>query len=63
MREGLYEARELGAKGIAYLSGRYEEETKEQSYMALVKSTKEICRLARELDMQVIGPSPFMISG
>ena len=73
LREGLYEARELGAKGIAYLSGRYEEETKEQSYMALVKSTKEICRLARELDMQVelevfdydvdkkslIGPTPY----
>ena len=53
LKEGLYEARELGAKGIAFLSGRYEEETKERSYAALVKSTREICRLAREMDMRV----------
>ncbi len=73
LKEGLYEARELGAKGIAFLSGRYEEETKEQSYAAPVKSTREICRLAQELDMKVelevfdydvdkkslIGPTPY----
>lgn len=53
LKEGLLEAEELGAKGIAFLSGKYEEATKEQSYEALVKSTKELCRLAQERGMQV----------
>ena len=53
LKEGILEAEELGAKGIAFLSGKYEEATKEQSYEALVKSTKELCRLARERGMQV----------
>lgn len=53
LKEGLQEAQELGSKGIAFLSGKYEESTKEQSYAALVKSTKEICRLAQERDMKV----------
>lgn len=43
LKEGVDEAYEIGAKGFAFLSGRYEETTKEQSYQALVKSTKEIC--------------------
>lgn len=53
LKEGLAEAEELGAKSIAFLSGKYEEATKEQSYAALVKSTKEICRLAKERGMSV----------
>jgi len=43
LKEGIDEAYEMGATGFAFLSGKYEEPTKEVSYQALVKSTKEIC--------------------
>jgi sugar phosphate isomerase/epimerase len=43
LKEGVDEAYEMGATGFAFLSGKYEETTKEQSYQALVKSTLEIC--------------------
>ena len=43
LKAGVDEAYELGATGFAFLSGKYEESTKEASYQALVKSTKEIC--------------------
>ena len=43
LKEGVDEAYEMGATGFAFLSGKYEEATKEASYQALVKSTKEIC--------------------
>lgn len=47
LKEGIEEAYELGAKGFAFLSGHYEETTKEQSYKALLQSTKELCRYAK----------------
>lgn len=54
LQEGIDEAYELGAKGFAFLSGKYLEETKEQSYQALVESTKEICSYAKSKgDMKV----------
>ncbi|MHB1484245.1 MAG: sugar phosphate isomerase/epimerase family protein [Saccharofermentanales bacterium] len=40
------EAYEMGASGMAFLSGRYEPETIEESYNALVKSTLELCGYA-----------------
>jgi sugar phosphate isomerase/epimerase len=43
LKEGIDEAYELGATGFAFLSGKYEEATKEESYQALIKSTREIC--------------------
>ena len=43
LKAGVDEAYELGATGFAFLSGKYEERTKEASYQVLVKSTKEIC--------------------
>lgn len=43
LKEGIDEAYEIGAKGFAFLSGKYEEATKEESYQALIKSTREIC--------------------
>jgi sugar phosphate isomerase/epimerase len=46
VKEGIDEAYELGAEGLAFLSGPYEEETKEESYQALLDSTKEICAYA-----------------
>jgi len=47
LKEGVDEAYEMGATGFAFLSGKYEEATKEASYQALVKSTKEICAYAK----------------
>jgi sugar phosphate isomerase/epimerase len=43
LKEGIDEAYELGCKGFAFLSGKYEESSKEESYQALVCSTNEIC--------------------
>lgn len=43
LKEGIDEAYEMDAVGFAFLSGKYEAATKEESYQALVKSTKEIC--------------------
>lgn len=43
LKEGIDEAYELGCKGFAFLSGKYEESSKEESYKALVSSTNEIC--------------------
>lgn len=43
LKAGIDEAYEIGASGFAFLSGKYEESTKEESYQALVHSTKEIC--------------------
>jgi len=43
LKEGIDEAYEMGAAGFAFLAGKYEESTKEESFNTLVKSTKEIC--------------------
>jgi sugar phosphate isomerase/epimerase len=47
LKEGIDEAYEIGAVGFGFLSGKYEEDTKEEAYQALVKSTKEICAYAK----------------
>ena len=47
LKEGIDEAYELGAEGFAFLSGKYEESTKEESYQALIRSTKELCGYAK----------------
>lgn len=55
LKEGIDEAYELGAVGFGFLSGKYEEETLEESYAALVKSTKELCAYAKSKgDMKVV---------
>lgn len=55
LKEGIDEAYELGAKGFAFLSGKYSEETKELSYRALLASTKELCAYAKlKGDIRVI---------
>jgi len=48
LKEGIDEAYEMGVKGFAFLSGNYTEEKKEEAYQALLKSTKELCRYAKE---------------
>ena len=47
LKEGIDEAYEMGASGFGFLSGPYKEETKEESYQALLKSTKELCAYAK----------------
>lgn len=47
LKEGIDEAYELGVKGFAFLAGKYEESTKEESYQALLNSTKELCAYAK----------------
>lgn len=46
IKEGIDEAYEIGAAGLAFLSGPYEESTKDESYRMLLKSTREICAYA-----------------
>ncbi len=41
------QAYEMGAKGISFLSGRYNETTKEESFELLVDSTEKICEYAK----------------
>lgn len=53
--DGIDEAYEVGAKGFAFLSGRYEEATKEAALQQLIASTKELCRYAKgKGDMRVV---------
>ena len=67
------EAEFLGAKGIAFLAGKWAEETFEQNYAQLLKTTTAICAYAAKKDMNVelevfdydmdkaslIGPAPL----
>jgi sugar phosphate isomerase/epimerase len=48
LKEGIDEAYEMGCTGFAFLSGKYTEAKKEEAFAALVKSTKELCRYAKE---------------
>lgn len=71
--EAIDEAEYLGAGGIAFLAGRWEEATKEQSYQQLLKTTRKLCDYAAEKHMMVelevfdfdmdkaalIGPAPY----
>ncbi len=55
LKEGIDEAYELGAKGYAFLSGKYEESTKDKSYEALKDSTIQLCEYAASKgDMPVL---------
>ena len=67
------EAEYLGAGGIAFLAGKWEESTKEQSYAQLLKTTRAVCDYAAGKNMNVelevfdfdmdkaalIGPAPL----
>ena len=71
--EGINEAEYLGAKGIAFLAGKWQEETREQAYQQLYKTTVHICKYAESKGMYVnlevfdydvdkaalIGPAPL----
>lgn len=67
------EAVEIGAEGIAFLSGHWEEARKEENYAQLLKTTGNVCRYAAEKGLMVelevfdydvdkkslIGPAPL----
>lgn len=71
--EAIDEAEYLGAKGIAFLAGKWEQETKNQAYAQLLKTTRNLCDYAAKKDMMIelevfdfdmdkaalIGPAPY----
>ena len=71
--ESVDKAEYFGAKGIAFLSGKWAEETKEENYQQLLKTTVNVCRYAAAKNMNVelevfdydvdkaslIGPAPL----
>ena len=71
--EAIDEAEYLGAKGIAFLAGKWQEETKDQAYAQLLKTTGNLCEYAAAKGMMVelevfdydmdkaalIGPAPY----
>ena len=71
--EAIDEAEYLGAKGIAFLAGKWNEETKEEAYQQLLKTTGNLCKYAAAKGMNVelevfdydvdkaalIGPAPL----
>lgn len=73
LMEAIDEAEYLGAKGIAFLAGKWEESTKDQAYAQLLKTTRNLCDYAATKDMMVevevfdydmdkaalIGPAPY----
>ena len=54
LKGGLDQASEQGIKGFAFLSGNYEENTKEEAYSQLIKTTKELCDYARPKGIHVV---------
>lgn len=73
LMEAIDEAELLGAKGIAFLAGKWEEETKDLAYSQLLKTTRNLCDYAAtkgmivelevfDFDMDkavLIGPAPY----
>ena len=71
--EAIDEAEYLGAKGIAFLAGKWQSETKDAAYAQLLKTTRALCDYAAKKDMSVelevfdfdmdkaalIGPAPY----
>ena len=71
--EAVDEAEYLGAKGIAFLAGKWEPATKDQAYQQLLKTTRNLCDYAATKGMNVelevfdfdmdkaalIGPAPY----
>lgn len=71
--EAVDEAEQLGAKGIAFLAGKWAKETQEAAYAQLLKTTRAVCSYAAKKKMMVelevfdfdmdkaalIGPAPY----
>ncbi|MHB1000606.1 MAG: sugar phosphate isomerase/epimerase family protein [Armatimonadota bacterium] len=55
LKEGIDEAYEMGAEGFAFLSGKYQEDKKDEAFDALIKSTRELCDYsASKGDMRIV---------
>ncbi|WP_319559708.1 TIM barrel protein [Marispirochaeta sp.] len=55
VKAAIDEAYAVGAEGAAFLSGKYEEASKEEAFQALLKSTREICAYAKSKgDMKIV---------
>ncbi|WHH60351.1 TIM barrel protein [Petroclostridium sp. X23] len=48
LEEGIDEAYDMNAESFAFLSGRYDEDCKEEALQALIQSTKELCSYAQQ---------------
>jgi len=73
LMEAIDEAYELGAKGMAFLSRQWDEDTKELAFEQLLKTTRNLCDYAKAKDMLIelevfdfdiaksalIGPAPL----
>jgi len=73
LKEAVDEAAYLGAKGVAFLAGKWQEETREEAYAQLLKTTRAVCDYAAtrgitinlevfDFDMDkaaLIGPAPL----
>lgn len=73
LMEAIDEAEYLGAKGMAFLSGKWEEATRDEAYAQLLKTTRAVCSYAATKGMMVelevfdydmakaalIGPAPY----
>jgi len=73
LMEAVDEAEYFGAKGIAFLAGKWKPETKEEAYQQLLKTTRAVCSYAASKNMNVelevfdfdmdkaalIGPAPL----
>ncbi len=71
--EAIDEADDMGAKGIAFLAGKWDQEHKEEAYQQLLKTTRNVCAYAAKRGMIIelevfdynmdkaalIGPAPL----
>ena len=48
LKAGIDEAAQIGARGFAFLSGKYGEDAKDKAFDALVNTTVELCEYAKE---------------
>ena len=51
--EAVDEAAQLGAKGVAFLAGKWEPEQREEGYQQLLKTTRAVCSYAAGKDLLV----------
>ena len=59
LKQGIDEAYEMGASGFAFLSGKYEEETREKAYEILLNNTGALCEYAASLGTMPVNLEVF----
>ena len=53
LKQTIDEAEYLGSKGVTFLAGHWQEDTKEQAYAQLLKTRRALCSYAAEKNMMV----------